>query len=262
MVKYLAIGPGAMGYFAFLGALTRLKQVGRLDELEEISGASAGALLAFVFALAKGDTTKVLDFTLTVPIKQMMKPNIKSLLKDWGLISNSKLHTAFSDMTEKFTGKRTVTFKELYDWWPVKIHVASYCVNTSKTVYFSVDSSPNMNVVDAVCATIAIPFIISSAKLNDGWHYIDGAVAEAIPCGPFLSRQREDVLTLAFEWGHAPEIKDMKSYAMALITTQMRSRATYDFPILNLNSGDLDIYDFSLGQEQKLKLFMRGMAAQ
>jgi predicted acylesterase/phospholipase RssA len=262
MVKYLAIGPGAMGYFTFLGALTRLKQVGRLDELEEISGASAGALLAFVFALAKGDTTKVLDFTLTVPIKQMMKPNIKSLLKDWGLISNSKLHTVFSDMTEKFTGKRTVTFKELYDHWPVKIHMASYCVNTSKTVYFSVDSTPGMNVVDAVCATIAIPFIISSAKLNDGWHYIDGATAEAIPGGPFLARQREDVLVLAFEWGLVPEIKDIKSYALALITTQMRSRATYDFPILNLNSGDVDIFDFSAGQEQKLKLFMRGMAAQ
>lgn len=262
MVKYLAIGPGAMGYFTFLGALTRLKQAGRLDELEEISGASAGALLAFVFALAKGDTTKVLDFTLTVPIKQMMKPNIKSLLKDWGLISNSKLHTVFSDMTEKFTGKRIVTFKELYDWWPVKIHMASYCVNTSKTVYFSVDSTPGMNVVDAVCATIAIPFIISSAKLNDGWHYIDGATAEAIPCGPFLARQREDVLVMAFEWGLVPEIKDIKSYALALITTQMRSRATYDFPILNLNSGDVDIFDFSAGQEQKLKLFMKGMAAQ
>jgi predicted acylesterase/phospholipase RssA len=260
MVKYLAIGPGAMGYFTFLGALTKLKQTGRLDELEEISGASAGALLAFVFALAKGDTTKVLDFTLTVPIKQMMKPNIKSLLKEWGLISSSKLHAVFSDMVEKFTGKRTVTFKELYESWPIKIHVSSYCVNTCKTVYFSVDSAPNMNVVDAVCATVAIPFIISSAKLNDGWHYIDGATAEAIPCAPFLSRPRDEVLVLAFEWNKIPEIKDMKSYAMVIIATQMRSRATYDFPILNLNSGDLDIFDFSAGQEQKLKLFMKGMS--
>ena len=260
MVKYLAIGPGAMGYFAFLGALTKLKQAGRLDELEEISGASAGALLAVVFALCKGDTTKVLDFTLTVPIKQLMKPSIKSLIKEWGLISSSKLHRVFSDMTEKFTGKPAITFKELWDWWPVKIHVASYCVNTSKTTYFSVDSTPCMNVIDAVCATVAIPFIISSSKLNDGWHYIDGAVAEAIPCGPFLGRPREDVLVLAFEWGLAPEIKDMKSYALALLMTQMRSRATYDYPILYINLGDLDIFDFSAGQEQKLKLFMKGLS--
>jgi len=260
MVKYLAIGPGAMGYFTFLGTLTKLKQAGRLDELEEISGSSAGALLAFVFALTKGDTTKVLDFTLSVPIRQMMKPNIKSLLKEWGLISNSKLHQVFSDMVEKFTGKRTVTFKELYDWFPIKIHISSYCVNTSKTVYFSVDSAPHMNVVDAVSATIAIPFIISSAKLNDGWHYIDGATAEAVPGGPCFNHPRDEVLVIAFEWGQMPEIKDMKSYAMALITTQMRSRAGYDFPILNVNSGDLDIFDFSLGQEQKLKLFMRGMS--
>jgi hypothetical protein len=52
----------------------------------------------------------------------------------------------------------------------------------------------------------------------------------------------------------------MKSYAMVIIATQMRSRATYDFPILNLNSGDLDIFDFSAGQEQKLKLFMKGLS--
>jgi predicted acylesterase/phospholipase RssA len=260
MVKYLAIGPGAMGYFSFLGVLTRLKQAGRLDELEEISGASAGALLAFVFALTKGDTTKVLDFTLTVTIKKMMKPNIKSLLKEWGLISSSKLHAIFSDMVEKFTGKRTVTFMELYDWYPIKIHISSYCVNTCKTVYFSVDSAPHMNVVDAASASIAIPFIISSSKLNDGWHYIDCAVAEVIPGGPFLARPREDILALAFEWTHLPEIKDMKSYALALITTTMRSRATYDYPILNINLGNLDIYDFSLGQEQKLKLFMKGLA--
>ena len=260
MVKYLAIGPGAMGYFTFLGALTKLKQAGRLDELEEISGASAGALLAFVFALSKGDTTKVLDYTLTVPIKQLMKPNIKSLLKDWGLISISKLHKFFSDMVEQFTGKRTVTFKELYEWYPIKIHVSSYCVNTCKTVYFSVDSAPNMNVVDACAASIAIPFIISSSKLNDGWHYIDGAVAEAVPGGPFLARPRDEVLVIAYEWTNLPEIKDIKSYALALVTTQMRSRATYDFPRIWVTTGDLDIYDFGANQEQKLKLFMRGLA--
>ena len=260
MVKYLAIGPGAMGYFTFLGSLAKLKQAGRLDDLEEISGASAGALLAFVFALAKGDTTKVLDYTLTVPIKQLMKPNIKSLLKEWGLISSSKLHKVFSDMVEIFTGKRTITFKELYDWYPIKIHISSYCVNTCKTVYFSVDSAPHMNVVDAATASIAIPFIISSSKLNDEWHYIDGAVAEVIPGGPFLARPREEIMALAFEWTHLPEIKDMKSYALALITTTMRSRATYNYPISNINLGNMDIYDFSISQEQKLKLFMKGLS--
>ena len=260
MVKYLAIGPGAMGYFTYVGALTKLKQAGRLDDLEEISGASAGALLAFVFALAKGDTTKVLDFSLTVPIGQMMKPRIKSLLKEWGLISNSKLHKICSDLVETATGKRTVTFQELWDWHPVKVHVSSYCVNTCKTVYFSVDSAPNMNVVDAMCATVAIPFIISSSKLNDGWHYVDGAVAEAVPGGPFLSRPREEIMALAFGWTHLPEIKDMKSYALALITTTMRSRATYDYPTWDINLGNLDIYDFSISQEQKLKLFMKGLS--
>lgn len=260
MVKYLAIGPGAMGYFTYIGSLAKLKHAGRLDDLEEISGASAGALLAFAFALAKGDTTKVLDHSLTVPAKQMMKPSIKSFIKDWGMISNSKLRGVITDFIKNLTGKESFTFKELYEWYPVKLHVSSYCVNTSKTVYFSVDSSPNMNVTEAVCASIAIPFIISSAKLNDGWHYVDGATAEALPGGPFLAKKPDDVLAIIFEWSKSGEIKDLKSYALALLTTQMRSRATYSFPLITLKHSEIDIYDFSLTQEKKLKLFMRGLS--
>ena len=40
-MKYLALGPGAMAYFAFLGALGALRDCHELDNLEEISGASA-----------------------------------------------------------------------------------------------------------------------------------------------------------------------------------------------------------------------------
>ena len=61
MVRCIAIGPGAMGFFLYLGVLSKLKQTGRLEDLEEISGASAGGLLAFLFLATKGDLSKVLD---------------------------------------------------------------------------------------------------------------------------------------------------------------------------------------------------------
>ena len=259
MVKYVAIGPGAMGFFAFLGAITKLKQTGKLDDLEEISGASAGGLLAFVFALAKGDTTKALDFSLNVPIKSLMKPSVKSFISEWGLVSRSKLHALISTAVSSLTGRKDFTFKELYEWYPVKIHISSYCVNTAKTVYFSIDSTPTMSVVDAVCASVAIPFVISSSKLNDGWHYIDGAVGETTPCGPFLGKQAEDVLTLAFEWNNLPEIKDLKSYILVLIISQMRIRPSFTFPAHFIQNGNIDLYNFSMDQETKLKLFMKGL---
>ena len=90
-MKNLIIGPGAMGFFMYLGIVSKLKREGQLDDLEALSGASAGALIGFLFCLTKGDPTKALDFALSVPVKQIMKPNIKCLLKDYGLISHTKI---------------------------------------------------------------------------------------------------------------------------------------------------------------------------
>jgi len=116
--------------------------------------------LALVFALSKGDTTKALEYSLTIPVKNIMKPNLRSLIKDYGLVSSSKLRKTISEMIKYFTDRDDMTFAELYEWFPIKIHISSYCVNSMKTVYFSADSTPAMSVIDAACATVAITFII------------------------------------------------------------------------------------------------------
>jgi len=259
-MKYLAIGPGAMGYFTLLGTVSKFKQTGQLANLEEISGASAGGLLALVFALSKGDTTKALDYSLTIPVKNIMKPNLRSLIKDYGLVSSSKLRKTISEMIKYFTDRDDMTFAELYEWFPIKIHISSYCVNSMKTVYFSADSTPAMSVIDAACATVAIPFIISPVKLNDGWNYVDGGSAEATPCGPFLGRDSADLVTLAFDWKLETEIKDLKSYAFAILTSTMRLRHHYSTPTIMIDVGNLNVFDFGADQEAKLRLFLVGFS--
>jgi hypothetical protein len=95
MVKHLVIGPGAMGFFVYTGVLTKLKnKKEKLDELEEISGSSAGGLLSFMYVLTKGDVAAILDYGLSVPVDRLMKPNIKSLFRDYGLVSASKVRTS------------------------------------------------------------------------------------------------------------------------------------------------------------------------
>jgi len=50
-MKHLVIGPGAMAYFAFAGALSALKDLGALNDLEDITGYSAGYILALLYIL-------------------------------------------------------------------------------------------------------------------------------------------------------------------------------------------------------------------
>lgn len=254
-MKNLIIGPGAMGFFLYLGVISKLKREAQLEDLEAISGASAGGLLGFLFCATKGDPTKVLDFALSVPVKQIMKPSIKCLIKDYGIIPYTKVRKVLVDACKAFMGKDDVTFQELYDRYPVKLHVSAYCVDFMKTVYFSVDSSPTMSVLDAVCATIAIPFLFSSVKLKDGWNYIDGGSAEVIPGGPFLG---QDAFAMKIAWSRLEKVKDLKSYALSILYSTMKLRHTYDFPLIDIDVQGDDIYDFSASNDTKLKMFLKG----
>ena len=258
MVRCLSIGPGAMGFFLYLGVLSKLKQEGRLDNLEEISGASAGGLLGFLFLVTKGDLPKVLDYALDVPVKQIMKPNLKNFMKSYGLVSPTKIRKILSDACMKFIGKSDVTFEELYAWHPIKFHVSAYCVDLMKTDYFSVNSTPKLSVLDAVSATIAIPFLFSTVKIGE-WTYIDGGAAESTPSGPFLGRNSE-VLAMKLAWSRPAPVTDLKSYSLGILYSTMKLRAVYELPTLDLDMGDSDVFDFGASNDGKLRMFMKGHA--
>jgi predicted acylesterase/phospholipase RssA len=258
-MKYLAVGPGSMGFFILLGAISKLKQSGELADLEEISGSSAGGLLALLFLLAKGDTVKILDYSLTVQIKSIMKPSIRTFLKSYGLVSVHKVRKVFSEALREFTGKDDLTFKELFELNPIKLHLNSFCVDLMKTVYFSVDTSPDMSVLDAVCATCAMPFLFEPVKLKDGWRYADGATAETCPGGPFLSRQA-DTLALVFGSQQMPEIKDLKSYALSMLWLPLNLRHVYGFRTCEFSITGDEAFDFGASNDAKLKMFLTGFS--
>lgn len=249
-----------MGYFMYLGALSALSDASALNELVSISGASAGALLGLVYILAKGDVQKALEYSLSVPIKTVMKPNIKVLLKSFGLVSSKKVRAVFQETVRAFIDKDDVTFADLYAHWPVKLHVAACCIDLHTTHYFSVDTAPSMSVLDAVCMSISIPFLFQSIQYGP-WRYIDGGTLETLPGGPFIGMDPKSVLAfgIADEW--KSDVKDLKSYALCILGAAMTLRQRYPmFPVIGLVAGEIDTFDFGASNDAKLRMFMAGHA--
>ena len=52
-----------------------------------------------------------------------------------------------------------------------------------------------MKVIDAICMSIAVPFIFSSYRY-DNMVYVDGGTLETLPTAPFLGKKPHNILCI------------------------------------------------------------------
>lgn len=249
MLKYLVLGPGAMGYFAILGHLSTLD----LTHVEEISGSSAGSILGFMLCLGYS-ITDILDLSLIIDIEKMYNSkSISSFVKNFGMISTSHAREQLLQVAE---GKDP-TFDEL----DKVLYVSSYCVNLQKTVYFSKHTHPHMKVIDAICMSVSVPFLFSSVTY-EGYRYIDGGTEEKIPVTPFLDRPDDDIY--AIEIINVSTTNDkienfldfLRSTLTMLLKNRYSPRVKHKKSIL-VPIGEL--FNFKMSLDEKLSVYSRGI---
>jgi predicted acylesterase/phospholipase RssA len=250
-MKYLVIGPGAMGFYSMLGYLKYIEKC--LSDVQEISGASAGSILAVLFALGK-TVDEMIDVSLKLNISDLVKLNLKCFLHSYGLVDLEALREKFVDICGC-----DPTFMELTK----KIHISAFCVNTGKTEYFSADTHPDMKVLDAVCMSIAIPFVFSSRKYK-GNTYVDGGTVESMPLAPFLAYKPYDVHCIQIKSNipYVENIDNPRVFAENIMRSALVNRYDYDtrdYRVKIIDVGDMDIFDFNMSYEDKIRMLTKGI---
>lgn len=242
-MKYLAIGPGAMGFYALLGALRDTD----LSTVEEVSGASAGAILALFLALGKS-VFSILEMTLMLDFEALMQPDLTSLVTKYGLTCLEPV----KKLLVKLCGCDP-TFKDL----PKKLHIACFCLDTGQTEYFSSDTVPDGRVIDFVAMSIAVPFLFECVRYR-GRVYVDGGMIESVPMNPFLGHRKEDVMALRLIVNQDDkEITTFKSFVTKLVRFGLRCVEYEGARVVTVSH---DIFNFSLGLEDRLRMFFTPLA--
>lgn len=250
-MEYLVLGPASMGMFSLVGCITKYHE--ELKNIKEISGSSAGALIAVALAL-NIPTHEILDRLLSVDFENLSKFNLRCFFKNYGLINMKPVREALVK-----TYGCDPTFSELHK----KVYISSYCLNRCKTEYFSVDTHPNMKVIDAVCMSIAIPLILPPFKLNN-MLYMDGCTRELIPVTPFVDKKPEKIfcIKLKVKEIYFENITNFNQFIQAIVTTALNLPETTIMKlgvVKEIDTGDVNIYKFSMCHEDKLRLFLMGM---
>ena len=250
-MEYLVIGPGAMGGFSMLGYLKTIEE--SLDNIKEYSGASAGAIISVFLALGF-NIDDILYKLAELEGNKLVKLNLKCFMNKYGLVDLKPIRDKFVDIFES-----DPTFLDIEK----KIYISAFCVNTSRTVYFSKDTHPDMKVIDALCMSIAVPFIFSSYRY-EGMVYVDGGTLETLPSAPFLDKKTNKVLCIRMkmEPEFIQDITSPKQFAEALIASTLNNRkqnVLNNCKVVDIDIGQVDVFNFNMTYEEKMKLYLKGM---
>ena len=251
-MEYLIVGPGAMGIFSMLGYLKTIEF--KLQNVKEYSGASAGAILCTFLAL--GFTIdETLDKLLELDSSKLVKLNLKCFINSYGLVDLKPIRKEFV----KLLGSDP-TFAEI----DKVLYISAFCVNSSKTEYFSKYTHPDMKVIDALCMSIAIPFIFSSYMYN-GLVYVDGGTSETLPSAPFLDKKPDKILCIRMKMQSqfVEEIKNPKQFAEALISSTLKNRKDNiikNSAVVDIDIGQVDVFNFNMSYEDKFQLYVKGIS--
>ena len=232
-----------------IGTLKALES--RLVDVKEISGSSAGSILALFLALGMS-VDEILDMALSLDVPKFVKIRIGSFFNKFGFVDLEPIREKLVEICGC-----DPTFEEL----DMKIYVSAYCLNSSTTDYFSRDTHPNMKVIDAVCMSMAIPLIFACGKYN-GKSYIDGGTQEQYPMAPFLDKKPHEItcIKLKMDRVYQEEINNPRQFVESLIRSTLTNRVEYSeyTKMIEINVADTNIFDFNMPYEDKVKLYNIG----
>lgn len=180
-------GGGAKGV-AHVGLLLHLESIGVLQNITNIAGTSAGALIGFLLAIGY-NAQEIKREVMSLQFKKFTDgdniiTDMYHLLHDYGEHHGSYVSSYVQSHIMRRLSKGDCTFKELYKLMGVNFVVTGTNVTKGCTEVFSRATTPNMQVATAVRISMSVPYLFAPVHYN-GSIYVDGGLADNYPLDIF-----------------------------------------------------------------------------
>ncbi|MCP4179501.1 MAG: hypothetical protein GY756_17210 [bacterium] len=304
-------GGGARG-IAYAGVLKYLQENNKLDNVERFVGTSAGSIICSFMSVGsyyektrqKNDKhfweivyeiiaeQDLFDFIDNPILREVIKadsfdPITSNLLTNmpplaeavdtqYALCSGDIILTFFKKSFKKFGIDENITLGELYKKTGKHLVLVSCSLSYGMAAYFDYKNSPDLPLVDAMRASMAIPYVYKPIKYNNDF-FVDGGAANNYPIEYFdltMADDNKKPVTLGFmlftkkemlrpEWKLVQSPLDYTVAVLKLVTINT-GRALFNENInrtVFIDCGEIDILTFDMTQKQKLKLMESGYVA-
>ena len=191
MYTNLVFSGGGLACLAALSCAQSLRS--QLHDTKTFIGTSGGALVAALIAIDAGEGAIYNDI---ISALEGCRPSngisISNILKHYGAVDTQSMLKPLIyqvimkayNMAEMRSGRppstEPPTFRQFAVTTGKNLVIPSLNVSKSKTVVFSVDSTPYVTVIDAIAASCAVPFLFSPVTINGDLH-VDAGLTDNLP---------------------------------------------------------------------------------
>jgi len=204
VIKHLVFsGGGPIGLISY-GAAKQLnkKKFWEIENIKTIYGTSVGAYMGTLISLGY-EWDWIDDYFIKRPWSKIIDIEIITLLEAYnkkGLLGEKFINDIILPLLEAKGLSKEVTFKELYEFNKIEIHIYSTEINGEhmKKIDISYITHPDMKVITGLCMSMAFPFIFSPV-IDSEQCYIDGGVLNNFPLNDCLEKNCDSDEILGFD---------------------------------------------------------------
>ena len=195
-IKHLVFsGGGPIGLISY-GAAKQLnkEKYWDLKDIKTIYGTSVGAYMGILVSLGY-EWDWIDDYFIKRPWKKIIDVEITTILEAYnkkGLLGEKFINDIIQPLLEAKNLSKDVTFKELYEYNNIEIHIYSTEMNGEQMSKLDISyiSHPDMKIIYGLTMSMAFPFIFSPV-IEDAKCYIDGGLLNNFPINDCLENNEE-----------------------------------------------------------------------
>ena len=247
-ITHLVFAGNALKSICICGVLRYIYFYGLEKNIRDVAGTSMGSFFALAYALKIPieKLEELLHKTIrNENITRVYPNNFINLINNYGLKYSIDYLKEIREYIKDVYKQDDLTFLELSKKTGVNLYVSTTEVNTGTNVIFNVDNYPNVSVLDAVCASMALP-ILSVPVIINNRYYIDGYLTNNFPIEVF-NHINDD-----FVMGVGVNTRDEKYIHIIKEELSLAEYYTNIFKMMYCNTDSLCYYDKILKHKNML----------
>jgi predicted acylesterase/phospholipase RssA len=201
-VKYMVFSGGSTKAYFYVGGLRYIEEKwpGSMEQIDTFVGSSVGAIISFFCCMGNG-SKEILnlmnDINQQYGCFKMDVDQVLDILEKLGLDNGEILTRVMRGLLEKQFDRTSVTFAQLKEWLGKNLCISAFNATKKRTDFFAPDTTPHMDVIDAIRASFAIPIIFTPITINNDI-YVDGSILDHFPVSYLIERKINPQEVLGF----------------------------------------------------------------